>query len=295
MEYNAISRKFGRNYELRVQKSTSDDYLVIEPPFTINIVIQRNILSSVNNANIRIFNLSEDSRNQIQKDAQEISLIKKIELRAGYGNNLYTIFSGNVMSAYSVREGTDYITEIEAFDGGFAVSRASIEKTLAAGTSYEAIVNSLVNEISKFDVKKGSIGTILGTTTRGFSLNGNAYSLLQEITGNRAFIDNKKINVLSSDEIVIGAIPIVSSDSGLLGTPRAESTRLTFQIVFEPRLIIGQKIEIQSSTQKKLLDGRQYKIVSLTHRGTFSDSVSGSVVTEVGCFFGLKGFKAVRS
>lgn len=295
MEINAISRKLGRNYELRIQKSTSDDYITVKPPFTIEVVVQRNILSSVNNCNIRIYNLSENNRNQIQKDAQEISLIKKMELRAGYGNNLYTIFGGNVMSAYSVREGTNYITTVEGFDGGFAMSRATVEKTLRAGISNSQVVNTLISELSKYDVKKGSVGQILGTSTRGFTLSGNAYDLLQEVTGNRAFIDNKKVNVLSQDEIVIGAIPVVSSDSGLLGTPRVESTRLTFNMVFEPRLIIGQKILIKSSTQQKLLDGRQYKVVSLTHRGTFSEAVGGNVTTEVGCFFGLKGFKAVRS
>lgn len=295
MEYKALTRKFGLNYELRIESSTTGKMLVIEPPMTVEVNVARNLLASVNNCSLRIYNLSEDRRNQIQKNVGEQGLIKKIELRAGFGKNLYTIFSGNVRWAYSQRERTNNITTVEAFDGGFAMAKANIETTLKAGTPMREVVNILVSSMKKFDVTSGEIGRIDGATLRGISLSGNSYDLLQTITGNRVFIDNKKVNILSEDETIVGSLAEISSESGLLGTPRVENTKLNFELVFEPRLTIGQKVSIKSEVQKKLFDGQEYKVFSLAHRGMFSSSVAGSMVTEAGCLFAPSGFKRVRA
>lgn len=293
MATSIINRKFLRNYELRIQKTSSSDYIVIKPPFTLEVQIQRNVLSSVNNCSFRIYNLSETSRNEIQKDSTEFYVLKKMELKAGYGENLYTIFSGNVISGYSERVGSDFITSVDGFDGGFAMRQAIANKTFKAGTGYKDIVEYLADTMGPYDVKKGSIGQITGATTRSIAMSGSSYDKLIELTGGRVFIDNKKLNVLSVDEYAGSYVPEISSSTGLLGTPRVESTRLTFRMIFEPRLIIGQQIIMKSTTQKKLLNGNKYKIVSLSHSGIFSEAVSGTMTTEVGCFFAPKGFRAV--
>jgi len=61
-------------------------------------------------------------------------------------------------------------------------------------------------------------------------------------------------------------------------------------MIFEPRLIVGQLVSIESVTAPQY--NKRYKVVSLRHQGMISDSVSGQAVTTVGCFTG-ENLKAV--
>lgn len=284
--------KTNRRYTLSVEK-TSGGFLTIELPFTLEIVIERNLLSSVNNGVFRIYNLSEDNRNQLQKNATQLNLRKSIELKAGYGDNLYTIFSGNVLVGFSTREGSNTITELVGFDGGHSMTNAAISKTLQAGTSNKDVVETLIKEMEKFGVTRGHVGNIKGSSIRGVSLSGNPYELLKEYTDNQCYIDNKIVNVLAEDEFISGSIPVISSETGLLETPRVESTRVSFHLLFEPRITIGQKVLVKSTTQRALLDDRELKVLSLRHNGIFSDSVSGTMTTDIGGLVNPDIFKEV--
>jgi len=50
-------------------------------------------------------------------------------------------------------------------------------------------------------------------------------------------------------------------------------------ILFEPRLQIGQVVELNSNFFKKL--NGQYKIIGIRHSGTISDAVAGRCKTTV--------------
>lgn len=287
--------KFFKNYFLRIETDKEGEYVFVEPPLTLEINITRHTLSSVNNATFRIFNLSKQSRDSIQLDSFEYQKKKgrKVELLAGYGSNLYTLFSGNVQMAQSERQGVDYITTVQGYDGGFAIKEATIQKTLKAGTSYKKVVDTLISAMGEYGVSKGVVGQVIGATTRSIVLEGYAYDLLKEYTGGDVFIDNQKINVLRNNEYMGNSIPEISSDSGLIGTPVFEETILKFKMIFEPRLNIGQKFKIRSSTSSSsnISSLKEYKVTSISHSGIFSDGVKSGVTTEIGCAFAIGGFK----
>ena len=98
--------KFGRNYFLEVKY---DDFntVIIGLPFTIEFDITRTTLSSVNVCQIRIYNLALDTRNLLRFNAYDNTTFKYVRLRAGYGNNLATVFTGSITQAWSVREGVN--------------------------------------------------------------------------------------------------------------------------------------------------------------------------------------------
>ena len=89
----------------------------------------------------------------------------------------------------------------------------------------------------------------------------------------------KTINIMKPNEVIEGFVPLINDASGLLATPQRKDATLSINMIFEPRLLIGQVIEIQSSIAPQF-DG-QYKIYGLKHSGTISDSIAGQCTTTV--------------
>lgn len=275
--------KFLRNYLLKVETQNGET-LTIAPPFTIEFDITRNTLSSANVCSIRIYNLSVTNRNAIRFNIMDTSIFRAVELTAGYGDTtvLPTIFSGNITQAWSVREGNNVVTTIECFDAGFAFANAETNTPFPAGTSQQTILETLAESLP--NVFLGSIGDYPGSLSRGAALTGSTTDQLTVISGGGFFIDNGKAHCLGDSECLKGEMSEISSASGLLGTPVRERTILTFDMIFEPRLVVGQLIKLNSITGANF--NGPYKIISLKHRGMVSQAVCGDAITSVGMDYG---------
>lgn len=287
--------KFLRKYILTVETVTGE-LVVIKPPFTIEFDIQRNVLTSASYAQIRVYNLKENTRNAILKDQYTFDDIRTVELQAGYGDAVSypIIFTGNIDRAWSVREGSNVITSIDCFDGGFAFANAVTNRQYPAGTPQKSIIEDIVSSLGQFNVSVGAIGNYEGVTTRGSSYSGNTVDVLAELTGGGFFIDNGKAYALQNNEVLeSNQIQVIKSSSGLLGTPIREETYLRFTMLFEPRLRIGQQILLESITEKRY--NTYYKVISLMHKGVISESIAGNATTEVGVFIGTQSLSSVGS
>jgi hypothetical protein len=82
---------------------------------------------------------------------------------------------------------------------------------------------------------------------------------------------------LSDDDAFEGVVPVIDDESGLLGVPQHEDAILKVDIIFEPRLMIGQIVDIQSRVAP-MFNG-QYKIYGIRHEGEISDAESGLATT----------------
>lgn len=280
-----FNQKFQRNYYLQIEGQDFST-IVIQPPFTIEFDITRNILSSANISTIRIYNLSLTNRNNIDFNLFNQSIFRSIELQAGYGWNMSTIFKGNITQAFSVRDGNNYITQIEGFDGGYAINNAQTNLQFPAGTPNQLIIETLASSLFQYNVTLGQVGIYAGTALRGNSYMGPTLPLLAQLTGGGAFIDNQQINCLGNTSCLFGTDLLINSSTGLLGTPVRERNRIIFDILFEPGIIVGQLLTLQSSTSitSTLTNPTQgvnglYKVVAVKHRGTISESVCGDAVT----------------
>lgn len=274
--------KFGRNYILEVQTQNGST-LTITLPFTIEFDITRNTLTSANVCQIRIYNLSQKNRNQIRFNVSDYGNFRGITLRAGYGSNLPVVFSGNISQAWSVREGVNFITQIECYDGGFAFANAQTSVQYPAGTMQKDIIKNLAGSLPH--VSLGVIGDYPGALSRANSYSGSTTDILREITGSGFFIDNGKANALGTNEYIDNGsgIALINSASGLLGTPVLEQTIVRFDMLFEPGLTVGQRIQLDSITEQNF--NGFYKVTAVKHRGMISEAVCGDVITTGEFFF----------
>lgn len=278
-----MTEKFGRNYLLTMTVPNGPK-ITIKPPFTLEMDITRNTLTSANVCQIRLYNLAEETRNLIHFNSSNVLLFNSIALNAGYGTNLASVFSGNVSRAWSVREGSNFITQIECYDGGFAYVNGVVDVTFPAGTPIKAVILALMNQLP--NVQLGAIGEFDGILMRSNTYSGNPAQILYEITGGAFYIDNGKSYALRNNEFNAGVPVIIVDDStGLLGTPVLEQTLARFEMIFEPSLNVGSLIALNTSTFPEL--NGAYSVTAIKHRGIISEVVSGDLIT-TGEFFYLK-------
>jgi hypothetical protein len=286
----ADTEKFGRNYILRVQRPPPYADLVVQRPFTMEFDVTRRIFGSPNQSKITVYNLMPANRNSILKTSYNYSDIRLVQLDAGYGNSLRKILRGNIYQCNVQRVGTEFVSTIESFDGGNVYTNSYINIPFPAGTAYNDIINQIVDKVVSFD-SNITIGLVdnfksLGKTARAYPCSGNAIDRLKDIVGESGvYIDNMQIFVKKVNTVVppkeSQTVPIISSESGLIGTPVIESTLISFQMIFEPSLSVGQEINLQSGSELPLAYSGIKQITEVHHRGIISDAVCGDAITTV--------------
>jgi hypothetical protein len=275
--------KFQRTWTA-VIAGADNQQITVAYPLTIMFHVSRNTLASANTGNFRLYNLSEKNRMLILKDRWDPEIYRQIIVYAGYQSEpkLPVIFQGNILSAQSYREGVDWITEIEALDGGFGIINGQVSTTLPEGWNFREIFNSTVQTMK--NVTRGAVGDFGANNSRGVTLMGNSWDVLNKaVQDGDAFIDNEQVNVLRNGEYRMesGLVTTINADSGLLGTPRRYDKTLQISVLFEPRMVVGQKIELESL--ETVFNG-VYKIIGIAHRATISEAIGGDAVTTITVF-----------
>lgn len=304
--------KFQRVYRLSVQVSETE-FVAIEYPLTLMLDISRGVLRSANHGRFQIYNLNPSTRTQIYHDRYDIETYRAIVLQAGYESQspLPIIFKGNIQAASSYRQGVNWVTEIEALDGGFGIINGQVSQTVPAGWTLPAIIQTLLKSIPHVAI--GAVGSFTEQNSRGITLMGNSWDLASSMASGQnttAFIDNEMASFLSDDEYILdnGGVTLIESDTGLLATPRRYDARIDVQIIFEPRLQIGQLVQLNSAELANLqqavggvpgnlkylaVNNGQYKIMGIQHQGTISGAVGDRVVTTASLFLGTQALRGV--
>lgn len=304
----ASELKFDRKYILTVDLNDGTqlyiDYSV--NPFTIEFEIFRKLMAAPSHCQIRLYNISEHNRNLLAYDFSNFKPSKRVvSLRAGYGTNLPIIFYGTVTQCWSVREGNNFITTIESFDGGVSYTNGEIPatQTFPKGMLWKDLFETIMGKGYPAETNPYLPGTTFGAIGKNFITDeqgnltrltksepatGNTVKYLRSRVADAFFIDNGKSFILGDPECRKGTIALIDSSTGLLGTPQKENSILSFDILFEPSLVVGQKVFLQSTTlsgANSSINGA-YKINSIKHRGTISPTVCGSVITSIEIVFG---------
>lgn len=291
--------KFNRVYSLSVEVDNGINTTPLRPefranknvtitlPYTVKFQISRRTLTSAQTGTFRVYNLGVEIRNAIQKDVFQFTQLRAIQFKAGYdtpnGSFMPLVFNGTVLTAYSYREGVNWITEIEAFDGGWQMANANnIALTLAAGTTTSDVITQLAKQLPNLS---GSpiVGSFPSANLRGEVLFGNAWSLLIQKSNGQVMIDNGQVKALQYNEVIRGEIPVISSETGLLNSPKRTTSTLEFDMIFEPRLTVAQIVRVESSSNRQF--NRNWKVMAFDHHGTISLDVGEECLTSVRLWF----------
>lgn len=297
--------KFGRIYKIDFEigllekvggydRPIKTDELTIEYPVSASFNISRTMSSAVNTAFVNIYGLSQLTREKIYKDRYDMIRYIKMNIYAGYRSGVALIFSGHIKECTSFRDSgaTEFITQIEAWDGGLGMYLGENNNTYPAGTAYQQILADLSQNLTDVEVGVISDNLEIEKPLRSVSFNGKTIDDLKTYTKGNLFIDNGVINFIDNEkEVLEGNIGIISVDSGLLGTPKRKETNIIVEMIFEPQIILGQQLILESKTLPYL--NQTYKVLGVSHDGMISGAKSGSMITRLELFVGTQTFRSV--
>lgn len=298
----AIGGKFGitgtLSLETQADAAGKSQNLTIPQECTIEFSISRQSLTSSQQATFVIKGLAPATRDLIFKDQFNTADVRAIQFRAGYGTFAPLIFNGQIFWAYSEKsEGAPEVsTIINAWDGGgpqtngFTSGWGVPNQAVPAGTKASDIINYLGSSLPGI---QGSpiVGTFPQTNLRGEVLFGNTWSLIQQKSGGLGTIDNSQVKVLGLNEAIKGPIPLIDSDSGLLGAPRRSGYLVEWDTLFEPRLTLFQIVELRSRVNPRFSGA--FKVMGFRHHGILSPAVVGDNRTTFSILYGTTNLSLV--
>lgn len=294
--------KFGRNYRLTIENfddtiitdlqtgqqsssSLSPTATVIEFPLSASFTIKRGISNSPNSLDIQLVNLNKTTRDAIFQDRSNYFssgrgdvTYRSIKLEAGYGDNLYTVFQGNLFEAGSTRRGPDIITYINARDGGYDSNLTQIFQTINAPVSQKQLIETLAGQFPNLQI--GAIADNGVIFYRPVVCNGNVYEIIKQYGGNDIFIDLEKIYYLRDFEVIEEEDLLIDATTGILDTPNRQNSGLFVTTLFEPSAVLGRRVQLRSSILPQY-DGR-YRINSIVHDCVISGTTGGDCKTTLG-------------
>lgn len=280
--------KFGRSYRITIDLGEGEP-IIITPPVTVQFTVQRRQLSSLNQCTLDIYNLSKQVRDAIFQEWYSPSRVKKVTFEAGY-ETLSLVYTGDIFEAYNRREGTDIITTVYSRTGEWELNNRKVWKTLNKGTTVREVLLFLAGQWE--DLEIGAIGDYSDPIDHPVVLNGNVWDLFKTYSNNECFVDNGKVYALRPNEVIEGAYPVISKDTGILQTPRRDGGFLRVTTLFEPRLTIGQICALDSSIEP--IYNAAYDVVGLQHMGVISGAVGGQCQTVVDLLVGNQSFRYVQ-
>lgn len=285
-----MATRFGRKYRMYIQDRQGVT-IKIELPFSLEFDVQRSNLSSANVISIKLYNLGPRTRDRLRKDPFDFGLLRFIRLEAGYGDDLALIANAHVSTCQSYRNGTDYITEITAYDGGFAFMESNSSKSYKDKTAINTVLSDLQKDLGKYGVTVGAKTDFPGVIEKGNTFEGNTVELLKELSGNAHYIDNNQSYLMNLNDVIRGRVGLINPSTGLLNTPIRRESSLYVEMLFEPMFFIGQKVVLQASRDTTY--NGTYKVVGIHHSGMISEVVAGTVITKVQFFYGSETLKEV--
>jgi len=250
---------FNRAYILNATKGTLET--TIEPPFRLQFQCNKSTEGdALNKLQCTLYGLKESTRDIFHKDDDSEALVK-IELSVGYDGTIKRLFIGELNQGGSGLTSNGFVTGFDALDGGHDYLNSYTAVTVSGkGNAIDAIIADMPN------TTKGKI-TAAPDLVRPKVLMGASSKLIEDLTGDGEsfYIDEGKINIVKPDEVVSNYTPVVSPETGLITTPEIEGLKRTFETMLNPFIILGGKLSLQSSLNKKA--NGVCKITSIAYSG----------------------------
>lgn len=227
------------------------------PDLTIQFNIEFSDGEELNDAEIKIYNLSKETLNKIKKN-------QPIILNAGYEGDVGSVFIGGIYDVSTEKNGMDRITTVLAVEASEQWRKLPVTKTYKAGIKASQILRDLV---SMTGLSPGALFIPKDVTyTRGKSISGRLSNVVSEIAkdvGAKATVTKGKIFIRDprqGDRVEF----LFSADRGLIGTPERfedeEVTGFKMTALLNHRVQTDSIINVVSSTARG-----QYRVRKGTH------------------------------
>lgn len=213
----------------------------------IKFSVKRSDTMTPNVADIRVYNLEEQTAIRIRKE------FTRVILQAGYESNFGVIFQGNIKQVILGRESaTDTFIDIIAGDGDRAYNFAVVNSTIAKGGTQRDQINAALTAMAPKGVTAGNLGIQpTNQLPRGKSMYGNARNYLRDAaqtTQSSWSIQDEKVNFVAKKAYLPGESVVLTSKTGMVGTPQQTNEGVNVKCLLNPNIRIATRVKIDNAS-----------------------------------------------
>ena len=224
----------------------------------IEFTIEKTDEVESNTSKIRIFNLSKETSDRVCVAGNHITL------KAGYTDEtVAAIFFGDVVKGERLKDGTEYITELEVYDGRTALMEGFVSVSYAKDTEAKTVVQAFLDSIG-LPFKGLDLVPNGESYSHGYAFIGMAGDGLRDVLNkfDLAYtIQNGMLYIIKPGEAADRTGLKLTPETGLLTIPQkivdktadddnaAEASNCwKFSAMLFPELIPGAACKVESST-----------------------------------------------
>jgi hypothetical protein len=250
-----MTQQYLRQFSCVVAKSSGEGLEFNQ--FKVQFTIRRGDFQTPNSCDVRIFNLSDATAQQIGQNEYTT-----LSISAGYEGNFALIFQGTIKQYRLGRiDQLDSYVDITAADGDEAYNFAPILTSIPSGTNQTGLSNILAGAMSKYNVTVNYAPTLPSNQLiRGRVM----YGLCRDEYRDFAWTNNCKWSLQDNQITLIpyvsyiagGAIPLISVSTGLIGVPEQTQQGINIRTLLNPNYKIGQLVQLTAgvNTFRRSLD-----------------------------------------
>ncbi len=233
--------------------------------------IEKALGKSPNKASVTITNLAETTRAQIEK----APLIVRLEVGYDGQENLQTLFTGDLRTAFTSHDGPDVNTTLQMGEGDRAFQFAHVNRSFAPNSTILDAVKECAKTIG-LDLPKAILNApeLARQHANGVSLHGPAQKVLTSLllpVGYSWSMQEGKLIALKQAQVLENQAVVIQQQDGMIGSPQlappkkpGESAMLTVKTLVDPRIVAGCKIDVRS--KDKVVNGL-FRVEKCTHTG----------------------------
>ncbi len=207
--------------------------------------IRRGDTQTPNSARIRVYNLSETTRQRMEYE------FTRVVLQGGYEGNYGILFDGQVKQIRRGRDSqTDTYLDITAADGDSAYNFAVVNTTMAAGSTPADHVAAACTAMNPYGVTQGYVPPLpTNPLPRGRVMFGMARDFLASTartTQTVWSIQDGRVVLIPETSYMPGEIPVITFETGMVGLPEQTQNGITIKMLLNPSVKIGTLIKIDN-------------------------------------------------
>jgi hypothetical protein len=241
----------------------------------------KHLAKEPNKAEIKIFNLSAHTRAQVEK------LPLKVVLQAGYDGVARLLFTGNLTSAFSTREGrSDIVTTLIVGDGMRAFAHARMNRSYRPPIQVKRVLDDaaksmglqLPREVERSIELRQALAN--GISTRGATR--DVLTRLLAPYGYSWSIQNGQLQVLKDEQLKPGRAFVINQQTGLIGkvqktTPEKpkKKSEIKFDALLYPELFPGAEAQIEAEFFQGRIKMTDIEATGDNRTGDWTSSVTG--------------------
>lgn len=282
-----MSRLFKRAARLTLSRPRGDgpggfftqesNAVVVEQP-RITFSVEKSLSSKPNTASIAIFNLAEQAR------AAFAVTPLHVRLEAGHDGEYAQVFAGDLRWGRSAPDGTEWVTTLEASDGGRAHVHARVSRSFKAGVDKRKALAELADTMGlKLPSTVDDARELLDQFQAGVTLQGPSAREMDRLAKSAGFewsVQDGSLVMLRASDVRPGEAYVVSQDTGMIGSPefgtpakKGEPATLTARMLLAPQVGAGMLLKLDTRAIRGL-----FRTERVLHSG---DTHGGDWVTEV--------------